>query len=85
MLMSLSVHGHCYILVTSKSQEYSIRGDYPKPLIVCPNKLLNRLVTLVTHLVMPILIISDLQTNSVAPKSKNAWLVLFVAPRDVYP
>ena len=97
MLMSLSaVHGHCYIHVTSKSlsmkksyicmsimytlyiQVYSIRGGYL-------NMLLNRLVPLVSHLLIPILMISSLQTNNVALQSKNAWLVLFVAPHHVYP
>ena len=97
MLMSLSaMHGRYYILVTSKSlsmkkscicmsimytlyiQVYSIRGDFP-------NKLLNCLVPLVTHLVIPILMVSDLQTNDVTLRSKNPWLVLFVAPCHVYP
>ena len=91
MQMSLSaVHGRYYILVTSKSlsmkkscicmsimytlyiQVYSIR-DFP-------NKLLNCLVPLVTHLVIPMLMVSDLQTDDVALKSNNAWLVLFMAP-----
>ena len=45
-----------------------------------PEQLLNRLVPLVTHLLIPILMVSDLQTNTAALKSKNAWLVLFVAP-----
>ena len=93
MLMSLSaVHAHCYILVTSKSLSMkkscicmsimyrciSIRGGYL-------NKVLNRLVPLVTHLLIPILMVSDLQTDDVALKSKNAWLVLFVPPYHVYP
>ena len=95
--MSLSPvygHMHCYIHVTSKSQSmkscictsimctlciqvYSIHGGYP-------NKLLNCLVPLVTHLVILIVMVSDLQTDDVALKSKNAWLVLFVAPHHVY-
>ena len=99
MLMSLSaVHAHCYILVTSKSlsmkkscicmsisyvhiimyRYVSIRGGYL-------NKVLNRVVPLVTHLLIPILMVSDLQTDDVALKSKNAWLVLFVPPYHVYP
>ena len=56
----------------------SIRGGYS-------NKLLKRLVPLVTHLLIPILMVSDLQTNNVALKLKNAWLVLFVAPYHIYP
>ena len=98
LLMSLSaVYGHCYILVTSKSlgmekscicmsiiytlqtQVYSIHGGYPK-------KLLNRLVPFVTHLVIPMVMVSDLQTDEVALKSKNVWLVIFMAPHHVsYP
>ena len=50
-----------------------------------PNKLLNRLAPLVTHLVITILMVSDLQTDNVALKSKNVWLVLFVAPYNVCP
>ena len=96
MLMSSAVHGHCYVHLTSKSlsmkkscicmsimytlyiQVYSIRGGYP-------NKLLNRLVSLVIHLVILILMVSGLQTDNVALQSKNAWLVLFVAPYHIYP
>ena len=77
-VISLSaVHGHCYIHVTSKSLSmekscvcisimytlytlvYSIHGGYP-------NKLLNRLVPLVTHLVIPILMVFDLQIDNIA-------------------
>ena len=95
--MSLAaVHGHYYILVNSKSlsmmkscicmsimytlyiQVYSICGDFP-------NNILNCLVPLVTYFVIPLLMASDLQTDDVALKSKNAWLVLFVAPCHVYP
>ena len=87
----------CYIHVTSKSlsmkkscicmsismytlyiQVYSIHGGYPK-------KLLNCLVLLVTHLVILMVMVSDLQTNDVSLKSKNTWLVLFVASHHVYP
>ena len=67
-----------HVTYTLYIQVYSIRGNFP-------NKLSNRLVPLVTHLVIPILMVSDLQTDDVALKSKNAWLVLFVAPCHVYP
>ena len=89
MLMSLSAaHYHCYIYVTSKSPSmkkssictsiiyilaYSIHGGYP-------NKLLNHLTPLVTHLLILILMVSYLHTDDIALKSKNGWLVLFVAP-----
>ena len=53
--------------------------------VVVTHKLLNRLVTLVTHLLIPILMVSDLQTDTAALKSKNAWLVLFMAPYHDYP
>ena len=59
-------------------QVYSIRGGYS-------NKLLSHLVPLVMHLVIPILLEFDLQTNHVALKLNNAWLVKFVAPHHVYP
>ena len=42
----------------------SIRGGYH-------NKLLNHLIPLVTHLLLPILMVSDLQTDDVVLKSKN--------------
>ena len=64
--------------VHTEIQVYLIHGDYPK-------KLLNRLVPLVTHLVILMVMVSDLQTNDVALKSKNAWLVLFVEPYHDYP
>ena len=86
MLMSLSaMHGHCYIHVTSKSlsmkkscicvsimytlyiQVYPIHGGYPN------NQLLNCLASLVTHLVIPILMVSNLQTDNIALKSKNVF------------
>ena len=43
-----------------------------------PNKLLNRFIPLVTHLLIPILIDLDMWIENLALKSKNAWLVLFV-------
>ena len=78
---SLSMKKSCIcmiIMYTLYIQIYSIHGGYPK-------KLLNRLVPLVTHLVIPMVMVSDLQNNDVALKLKNAWLILFVAPYHVYP
>ena len=66
------------IMYTLYIQVYSIRGGYP-------NKLLNRLLLLVAHLLIPILMVSGLQTDSVALKSKKTWLVLFVASYHIYP
>ena len=59
-------------------QVYSICGSYPI-------KLLSHLVPLVTHLLILMLMVSDLQTDNIALKLKNAWLVLFVAPYQVHP
>ena len=64
------LHMHEYYIY----RHISNRGGYP-------NRLLNRLVPLVPHLLIPILMVSDLQTNDVALKSKNAWL----APHHGYP
>ena len=69
---------HEYYVHTIYIQVYSIRGGYPK-------KLLNRLILLVTHLVILMVMVSNLQTDDVALKPKNAWLLLFVAPHHVYP
>ena len=52
-------------------QVYSIRGGYP-------NQLLNRLAPLVPHLVTPILMVFDLQTNSVALNQRMlGWYYLW--------
>ena len=74
---SLSMKKSCIcmsIMYILYIQVYSIHGSYP-------NKLLNRLVPLVTHLLILMLMVSDLQTNDVALKSKNTWLVL---PYHIY-
>ena len=69
-----------YVHIIIMYRYISIRGGYH-------NKLLNHLVPLVTHLLLPILMVSDLQIDDVVLKSiaKNAWLVLFVPPYHVYP
>ena len=44
-----------------------------------PNKPLYHFISLVTHLLIPILIDLDVYTKNVVLKSKNAWLVSFMS------
>ena len=48
------------------------------------NKLVNHPVPLVTHLLIPILMVLDVQTEN-ALKTKNTWLVSFVSSYHGYP
>ena len=78
LLHEEELHTHEYYVHTISIQAvflYSIHGGYSN----------KRLVSLVTHLLIPILMVSDVQTHNVALKLKNARLVLFVAPYYGYP
>ena len=48
--------------------------------MVVTNKLSYNPVPLVTHLLIPILMVLDVQTNNFASNQKSAWLVSFVSP-----